>query len=480
MRILSAAHDHDRSGAPSPESLWLREAAEAAPEAPSLTGSDRAEVAIVGGGYVGLWTAIKIKRARPGCDVALVEQRTCGSGASGRNGGFALTWWPKLPILRKLFGEDAAVRLCEASDDAIDELESFCAEHEIAAAFRRGGFLWTATTPAQIGAWNDALVATERVGRDVFVRLSPEEVARRSGSTAHLAGVFEPRAATVHPGHLARGLRRVALSLGVRIFERTRVDGLDRGRPAVLRTPGGTLTADRVVLATNAWAAGLRELRNRMVVVSSDIVATAPAPEQLDSIGWTDGEAISDSLLMVDYYRTTDSGRIVFGKGGWTIAFGGHIGAAFDRNTRRLREVTAAMHHVYPSLRGIPITDGWSGPIDRPAMGLPLIGHLGGRPHIVYGVGWSGNGVAPSVVGGRILASLALDLADEWSRSPIIDGVPGGFPPEPIRYLGGHLVRTAVASKERAELDGRRPRTVARALARLAPGSFASGHPDGA
>ena len=472
------AGDRDQPGARQPASLWLREATGSAPDAPSLTGQDRAEVAIVGGGYVGLWTAIKIKRARPGCDVAVVEQSTCGSGASGRNGGFALTWWPKLSTLCHLFGESAALRLCDASDEAIDELERFCSEHEIAAAFHRGGFLWTATTPAQIGAWNDALLATERLGREVFVRLTPDEVARRSGSPAHLAGILEPRAATVHPGHLARGLRRVALSLGVRIFEHTRVEKLDRSRPAVLTTPSGMLTADRVVLATNAWAAGLRELRNRLVVVSSDIVATAPARDQLEAIGWTDGVAVSDSLLMVDYYRTTDSGRVVFGKGGWTIAFGGHLGSAFARNPRRLRQVADVMHRIYPSLEDVAITDGWSGPVDRPAMGLPLIGRLGGRPHIFYGVGWSGNGVAPSVVGGRILASLALDLKDEWSRSPIVDGVPGRFPPEPIRYLGGHIVRTAVAAKERAEVEGREPRPISRALARLAPGSFASGRPE--
>jgi glycine/D-amino acid oxidase-like deaminating enzyme len=302
-----------------------------------------------------------------------------------------------------------------------------------------------------------------------FEEWTTEETVRRSGTDRHLAGLFEPSGAIVQPALLVRGLRRVALELGVRIHEGTRVTKLDRAAPAVLRTPGGALTADKVVIATNAWAVGLRELHTRLAVISSDIVATVPIPDRLQEIGWTGHECISDSRLMISYYRTTDDGRIVFGKGGWGIALNDRIGPRFDRDEGRARQVAHSLHELYPMLADVPIAADWCGPIDRTRTGLPIFGHLGGRSHIVYGVGFSGNGVAPAVVGGKILASLALDTADEWSACGLVDGLQGRFPPDPVRFLGAHVVREAVARKEEAEMEGREPNRLAVRLAALAP-----------
>jgi glycine/D-amino acid oxidase-like deaminating enzyme len=237
----------------------------------------------------------------------------------------------------------------------------------------------------------------------------------------------------------------------------------------VVRTPGGALSADRLVLATNAWAASLRELHRRLVVISSDMIATARVPERLREIGWTGGECISDSQLQVHYYHATRDGRVAIGKGGWGIALGGRIPASFDRNAGRAEEVARGLRRLYPSLADVPVEYDWSGPIDRTATGIPIFGHLGDRPDIVYGVGFSGNGVAPSVLGGRILASLALGADDEWSRNGLVDGRQGTFPPDPIRYVGAHVVRTAVERKERAEESGREPGRLATALAGFAP-----------
>ena len=131
---------------------------------------------------------------------------------------------------------------------------------------------------------------------------------------------------------------------------------------------------------------------------------------------------------MISYYRTTDDGRIVFGKGGWGIALGDRIGPRFDRDEGRARQVAQSFHEIYPMLADVPIATDWCGPIDRTRTGLPIFGHLGGRSHIVYGVGFSGNGVAPAVVGGRILSSLALGIADEWSACGLVDGRAGPLP----------------------------------------------------
>jgi putative aminophosphonate oxidoreductase len=450
-------------------SFWLQEALAGAAPAPPLAGAQRADVAILGGGFVGLWTAIQLKQRDPGCEVALLERDVCGGGASGRNGGMVLSWWPKLASLIKLCGPEEALRLARASADAIDEIAAFCDTYGIDAQLRRGGFLWTATTPAHVGAWNGVVRLCERHGVDAFERLAPSEVARRTGSDRHLAGVFEARAATVQPARLARGLRRVALELGVRVFEGTPALRFTRERPLVVETPAGTLAADKLVVATNAWAAALPELRRALVVVSSDIVITPPIPDRLAEIGWTGGEGITDSQMMVAYYRTTADGRIAFGKGTAGITYASRVGELFDRNAAHAAMTAADFRRNYPELADVPIEHDWGGPIDRTPTSLPILGHLGGREHLLYGVGWSGNGVGPSFIGGRILAGLALGARDEWTTTALVDRPPDPFPPEPVRFLGARLVREAVIRKERSELAGRTPRRLAVKIAELAP-----------
>ena len=450
-------------------SFWLSETLGDAPDEPALQGAARADVAIVGGGLVGLWTAIRIKERDPACDVVLLEQDICGGGASGRNGGEVLSWWAKAGKLVDLCGREEGVRIARASVDAIGELEEFCAAHGIDAEFHRGGYLWTATTEAQLGAWDSTVELLRELGAPALELLEPEEVARRTGSAVHLAGVLDPSAATVQPAKLTRGLRRVALELGVRIHEHTRVTHLDRRSPAVLRTPAGAVTADRVVLATNAWAASLRELHTRLVVISSDIILTEEAPERLAEIGWTGFEAISDSQVMIHYYRRTPRGRVMFGKGGWGIALAGRLPASFDRHEGRARDVEANFRRIYPNLADVPVAFDWCGPIDRSYHGLPIFGRLGGREHLIYGVGWSGNGVGPSLLGGRILASLALAERDAWSTSPFVGERAGRFPPDPVRYTGAHAVRSAVVRMERAQAAGRDPRPWDTFLAGFAP-----------
>ncbi|HTR26046.1 MAG TPA: FAD-binding oxidoreductase [Terriglobales bacterium] len=450
-------------------SFWLEQCADDAPDQPQLRGSTRADTAILGGGYVGLWTALRIKEMQPSCDVVVLEQDICGGGASGRNGGFVLSWWPKLSSLAKLFGPEGAVRIGRSSESAIGEIGAFCAQYNIDADFRRGGWLWTATSNAQIGAWEGVLRICEKMSVEPFRRLDPAEVGRRSGSPAHRAGVFEASASIVQPAALVRGMCRIALEKGVRIYEATRALSFTRKSPITIRTEHGSLVADKLVIATNGWAASIRELNRSIAVISSDIVVTAPIPERLEQIGWHRDLSITDIQTMVDYYRISRDGRIAFGKGGWTIAYGGNIGANFDRHPRRAAEVTADLRRYYPMLGDVPVTHDWSGPIDRTPDSLPLLGYLNAEKTIAYGIGWSGNGVGPSVIGGKILASLALGQNDEWSNHPLVGRPLGNFPIAPIRYVGAHIVRTAVATKERAEIRDRKPPWWSVQLAKLAP-----------
>ena len=453
----------------SPRSLWLEEALAGEDDAGPLREDLRADVCIVGGGYTGLWTALALKEREPSLDVVLLEADVCGGGASGRNGGFVLSWWAKFKTLKALYGAGEAQRLAQASADAVAEIGRSCESEGIDAHYEPDGWLWTATSHAQVGAWRTTLDELAREGLRPFQELDPAEVERRAGSPIHVAGVFEPTAATVQPALLARGLRRVALARGVRIYERSPMRAIAADRPPVVRTPSGSVRAARVVVATNAWASGFRELRRRLVVIASDMIATEPVPERLRAEGWEGGLAISDSRLLVNYFRATRDGRVAFGRGGGTLAFGGRVGGAFDGLSPRSDDVARSFRSLYPQFADVPVALSWTGPIDRSVTSLPFFGRLGGREDVLYGVGYSGNGVGPALLGGRILASLALGVSDEWSESPLARGPVSRFPPEPARFVGGHVVRAAVARKERTEDAGRKPDRVTRALASLAP-----------
>jgi len=449
-----------------PRSLWLREAlAIEIQEESLLEGDIGTDVCIVGGGYTGLWTAIRLKDMDPSLDVVIVEADICGGGASGRNGGFVLSWWSKFTSLARLCGAEEALRLAQASAEAVHEIGEFCSNNGIDARFHEDGYLWAATNKAQLGSWRDTIEELDRHGLHPFTELTRQDLLARSGSRVHLGGVLEASGAIVQPALLARGLRRVAMDKGVRIFEGSPMTSLD-GR---VRTPTGSVAANRIVIAMNAWGVRFSELRRKILVVGSDNVATAPIPERLQQTGWRDGLAISDSRLLVHYYRTTDDGRVVFGKGGGQLAFGPKVGRRFEGNSPRRQSVETAFHATYPELADVSIEQDWTGPIDRSRNGLPFFGYLKGRPNVAFGIGYSGNGVGPSFLGGKILASLALEKEDEWSGCGLV-GIPTkGFPPEPFRYLGGHLVRAAIVREEKAEDKGRRVDPITRGLVRLAP-----------
>lgn len=451
------------------KSLWLAEADVDRDSVTRLKGEVRADVCIVGGGFTGLWTALRLKELEPALDVAIVEADRCGSGASGRNGGFVLSWWAKFGTLVKLCGAQEGLRLARAAESAVRELGAFCAAHAIDAHYRNDGWLWAATNPSQMGAWSEAVELVAKHGASPFRLLSRNEAAALGGSEAHLGGVFEASAATVQPALLARGLRRVALGRGVRIYEGSAMRRLARSRPVRVETAEGAVVADAAVLALNAWSGFAPELRRTFVAIASDIVATRAAPEALQRIGWTDGRAISDSRMLVHYYRTTRDGRIAFGKAGGGFSFGNAIEGLYDGPAKRAAEVERQFRRLYPNLADLPLDTTWTGPVCRSAAGLPFFGRLPGRAAVFYGLGYSGNGVGPSQLGGRILASLALGLKDEWSECPLVTGPPGKFPPEPIRYVGALTVRAALDRKERAEDSGRSAGRITRALAKLAP-----------
>ena len=467
------AHHDGRSSSSWPRALWMQQVLNRDDEIAKLDADQSLDVCIVGGGLTGLWTALHIAELEPSIRVGVVEADICGAGASGANGGFAMTWWPKFATLKKLMGSDDALRTAAASQQAVAAMGRFCEARGIDADFQPAGWLWTATNTSQLGSWDETLDTLASVGASPFRRLSREEVYEMSGSERHLGGVFEAGVATVQPAALVRGLRAAALATGVSIWERTpMLDYACTATGVSVRVPGATISTSHLVLATNAWLARFPEIRRHLLVLGSDVLATAPAPETLASTGWTPGLAISDSRRLVHYYRTTRDGRVVFGKGGGRIGFGDHMDRATWATALRGPELIGQFRRTYPSFDRVEITNTWSGAVDYSADSMPFFGRIERSPRVHFGVGFSGNGVGPSYIGGKILASMALERDDEWGMSPLIRWPGTRLPPEPWRAIGGRVVRAAMRNKESREDQERQPSSLVRHLTQLDPTSF--------
>jgi glycine/D-amino acid oxidase-like deaminating enzyme len=424
--------------------------------APPLRGDATADVVILGGGYTGMWTAWFLKELEPSIDVAILEQDICGGGPSGRNGGFVNSFWGYVDEAVDLFGDERGLDLCLASEQAVADIGAFCAEHGIDAWFTPAGDLGIATSPAQDGRWRSAVETAARLGfPDRLVDLDAEEVAARCRSPLFRGAMLTTDAANVQPARLARGLRRVLMERGVRIYEDTPVRRFRGGPPALAETPGGTLTAQRAVVALNAWAASWRAFSRTLAVRGTYMVVTAPAPKELEAIGWTGGMAVWNHRSAVNYLRTTRDGRIAFGAGGLQPGFSGRIGPAYRYDGRLVPVVAEQLRRMFPSFAGVPLEAAWGGPIDVSGTHLPFFGtRPGGNVH--FGLGYTGNGVGPSHLGGRILAKLALGLDDEDTRLPIVNGEPGRFPPGPLKTVGARVVNDAIVRKDEAEDAGGR------------------------
>ena len=270
------------------------------------------------------------------------------------------------------------------------------------------------------------------------------------------AGAFMRTGATVQPARLALGLRARLLAEGVQIHEHSRVRRLADGPRGVLaETAAGRVRARAAVLAAGAEAAGIGPLRRRVAVGSSHIVLTEPVPDVLEELGWTGGEAITDARTFLHYFRTTPDGRIAFGWAGGHLAPGGRPAGRIELDPVAVAGAARALVRFFPALAAHRVTHAWGGPVDVSPTHLPFLGTLaGGRVH--YATGFTGNGVGPSHLAGRILAALALDRREPVTRLAIVEPPAVRFPPEPAAFLGGELVRAGTLRAERLEEQGRR------------------------
>jgi glycine/D-amino acid oxidase-like deaminating enzyme len=455
-------------------SWWLREALAAEGEplpAPPLSEEIDADVAIVGGGYTGMWTAFFLTERAPGVRIVLLEQDICGGGPSGRNGGFVHGWWEQLPFLARRYGQDRALEAVRAADEVVDGIGDWCEAHGVDAWYTKRGYLRANAFPNEPNDWDGLVAEIEHLGgAGQLVPLSAAEVRQRCASPAFGDGLLMPSAASVQPARLARGLRRVLLERGVRICEGTRVrrlaTGARTGGPLTVVTERGRLRAEQVVLALNAWAAGWPGFRLRLLAWGSYMVITEPIPARLAELGWSDGPLLSDSRFTISYFRSTPDGRIAFGAGVGAAGFDGRIGRGFTHDRHAVERVVANVRHLFPMLDDVRLEDAWGGPIDIGAERFPEIGSReGGRVH--YAHGFAGNGTGPSRLAGRILAALVDGGDDPLARLAMVGTRQRMFPPEPFRFVGARVIREALIRHDDALDAGRRPGALVRLLARL-------------
>jgi glycine/D-amino acid oxidase-like deaminating enzyme len=442
---------------------WLDEAGPQTP-APELEGDTAADVCIVGGGYTGLWTALALKERDPSLQVVLVESETCGAGPSGRNGGFLHGYWAGLAALLPLLGRESALQLARAAERIVPAVRAFCESRGEDVWLRESGMLMVSAAPAQDDAVDRAVAAAAEVGAaEQAVPLDANGVAERIRSPVFRGGVYFPEGATVQPARLVLALRRAAVHAGVELYEHTPAL---RIRAGWIATPRGIVRAPEIVVAINAAATGWRPVSRHVTNFGSYVVLTEPVPELLEEIGWTGDEAVLDGRMFLHYFRTTPDGRVLMGSGSGPIGFRGRVDGRFTSDGATAVRAEQGLRRLLPGLADARIERAWGGPIDVSADHLPFFGTVKGK-RIHYGVGYSGHGVGPTWLGGQILASLALHREDEWTALPLASRRVKTLPPEPLKHLGGALVRSAILACERADEQNRRPPLPARVGAAL-------------
>jgi glycine/D-amino acid oxidase-like deaminating enzyme len=454
--------------------FWLPDAGDDLTRREPLDGSVTVDVAIVGAGYSGLWTAREVLRRDPSRSVLIVEANIAGFGASGRNGawlsaGIALT--PGELERRTSPGTVRAVT--QAMRATVDEVIAACDEDGIDAEVRRGGILRIARGPHELPALSSAMATATRLGIDDGLQvLSADDLAARVRVADGRGAVFDPYAAAVHPGRLVRGLARAVEAHGGRIVEGTPaldVRGRSGSRGAQVRTATGTVTADAVVLATEAWTSQLPRRRRELLPLYSLIVLSDPVDDATwREIGWQGHELLSSHRYTVDYLSRTVDGRVLFGGRGAPYHLGSRIDPAYDRHETTHALLRDQLASWFPPLAGIGFGHAWGGPLGMPRDWLPSFA-FDPATGLGHSRGYTGQGVGASNLGGRVVADLIVTGSTPFAELPMVGHRSRRWEPEPLRWLGARYLQTALARIDaKAARTGRAPtgRSLAERLVR--------------
>ncbi|HET6151636.1 MAG TPA: FAD-binding oxidoreductase [Marmoricola sp.] len=462
-----------------PYSLWMEQAVDSPDDVarrPTLQGTQTADVCIVGGGFTGLWTALRLLEAEPSMKVVIVEADLCGSGASGRNNGGVGHLWTALPKLVDRLGPADGLRLVHQNLKATDDIKAAVETYGIECELHRRASAWCATAPDQVGVWRPVLELAERLGVPApYVEISEDETRQLFGKGPYYAAAIQQdQAWRIQPAKLARGLLAAVEGLGCIVHERSPVLTIEgRDHDVVVSTASGSVQADHVVMAANAWMAHLPEFKPSIMVVTSGIVATDPIPELLEKRGLAGRPGGFNAGIRINAGGLTQEGRVQVGGAGHSLGFRGRVPLSFDRHQGDLRTIELDYRYLYPELDDVAITHSWSGAIDRSEAGLPRFGHLAADDRVHYAIGYTGHGVTATSEAGHILTSAILGRDDEWGdlRALYNRTHTRGFPPEPVRSAAAVFIGASLGRAEQRVRDGKRPWALDRRLSRLATAS---------
>lgn len=438
-----------------------------------LPGDVRADVAVVGAGFTGLWTAYYLLREDPTLRVVVLEKETAGYGASGRNGGWASALFPaSLDKVVSLTGatRESALGLHAAMRASVDEVGRAASAEGIDAHFQKGGTIALARTRSQLRSARGEVDHARSWGRgpEELELLSAEEARSRLDATSTLGATYTPDCAAIHPARLVRGLARVVEdSRGGRLYERTRVTSVS---PHQVRTDRGTVRADVVVRATEGYTPTLGGLTRAIAPVYSLIIATEPLPDRVwDEIGLRERETFTDHRNLIIYGQRTVDGRLVFGGRGAPYHFGSSIRPDHDRNPRVFAALWATLTTMFPAVRSAHVTHAWGGVLGIPRDWCASVG-LDRSTGLAWAGGYVGDGVSTTNLAGRTLRDLILGKDTGLTALPWVNHRSRPWEPEPLRWLGVNAGLRTMSLADREEQLTRRPSLLARMMSPLVGG----------
>ncbi len=430
---------------------------------PGLPGDTDVDVAVVGGGYTGLWTARSLAIADPGLRIVVLEAEVAGYGASGRNGGWCSALFAASDAkLASEHGADAARRMRVAMEETVDEVGRAAAEDGIDCHYAKGGTVVAARGPAQVARAKDEVAEARRFGaaEGDLVWLDPEPARERIGATGVLGATYTPHCAAIHPARLARGLAEAVERRGVAIYEGTPVVEIRPargGRRPEAVTARGTVRAEVVVRALEGWTPTLPGEARTLAPVYSLMIATEPLDETFwKEAGLSGRETFSDHRHLIIYGQRTADGRIAFGGRGAPYHFGSAVRPGFDRDARVHEELRRTLVDLFPAARDAAVTHRWGGPIGVPRDWHSSVG-LDRATGIAWAGGYVGDGVSTTNLAGRTLADLVTGRDSDLVTLPWVDHRWRRWEPEPLRWLGVNAGLRGVGLADRSEERRGRP-----------------------